>query len=198
METYDRDVYAQVHLLGEKADYDYRLDAIERAGRAGARKLNIGVLLGLSDWRVEAFRVALHARYLQRACWQSSVAISFPRLRHVPERFDIPRLVSDAELVQYLLALRLYLPESPLVSSTREVPALRDRLLSLGVTHMSAGSSTRPGGYATHGEEVLEQFALEDHRSVAEVEAMIRRAGYDPVWKDFDRAFDDVATPGGR
>lgn len=198
METYDRDVYGQVHLLGEKADYEYRLDAIERAGRAGARKLNIGVLLGLSDWRVDAFRVALHARYLQRACWQSSIAISFPRLRHVPERFDIPRLVSDVELVQYLLAMRLYLPESPLVLSTREMPALRDRLLTLGVTHMSAGSSTRPGGYATHGEEVLQQFSLEDHRSAAEVEAMIRRAGYDPVWKDFDRAFDEVTAPGGR
>ena len=198
METYDREVYNQVHLLGEKADYDYRLDAIERAGRAGARKLNIAVLLGLSEWRVDAFRTALHARYLQRACWQSSIAVSFPRLSHVPERFHIPQLVGDVELVQYMLAMRLYLPEAPLVLSTREVPALRDRLLTLGITHMSAGSSTRPGGYATHGEEVLEQFALEDHRSPAEVEAVIRRAGYDPVWKDFDRAFDTTATPGGR
>ena len=196
METYDRDVYSQVHLLGEKADYEYRLDAIERAGRASARKLNIAVLLGLSEWRVDAFRAALHARYLQRACWQSSIAVSFPRLRHVPERFHIPRLVSDAELVQYLLAMRLYLPEAPLVLSTREDPLLRDRLLTLGVTHMSAGSSTRPGGYATHGKDVLEQFALEDHRSPAEVEAAIRRAGYDPVWKDFDRAFDTAAAPG--
>jgi 2-iminoacetate synthase len=194
METYDRDVYGQVHLIGEKADYDYRLNAIERAGRAGARRLNIGVLLGLSDWRVDAFRTALHARYLRRACWQSSVAVSFPRLRHVPDRFDIPRLVSDAELVQYMLAMRLFLPESPLVVSTRETSTLRDRLLPLGVTHMSAGSSTRPGGYATHGDEVLEQFALEDLRSPAEVEAMIRRAGYDPVWKDFDRAFDGAGA----
>ncbi len=198
METYGREVYGQVHLLGEKADFDYRLDAIERAGRAGARKLNIAVLLGLGEWRVDAFRTALHARYLQRACWQSSIAVSFPRLRHVPERFDIPRLVTDAEFVQYLLAMRLYLPEAPLVLSTREVPALRDRLLTLGVTHMSAGSSTRPGGYATYGDEVLEQFAIEDHRSPAEVESVIRRAGYDPVWKDFDRAFDDAAAPGGR
>jgi 2-iminoacetate synthase len=196
METYDREVYSQVHLLGEKADYGYRLDAIERAGHAGARKLNIAVLLGLSDWRVDAFRTALHARYLQRACWQSSIAVSFPRLSHVPERFHIPQLVSDAQFVQYLLAMRLYLPEAPLVLSTRETPALRDRLVALGVTHMSAGSSTRPGGYATHGEEVLEQFALEDLRSPAEVESAIRRAGYDPVWKDFDRAFDAAGAPG--
>jgi 2-iminoacetate synthase len=192
METYDRDVYSQVHLRGEKADYTYRLDAIERAGRAGARRLNIGVLLGLSDWRVDAFYTALHARYLQRACWQSSVAISFPRLRHVPERFDIPRLTTDAELVQYMLAARLFVPEAGLVLSTREPAVLRDRLIPLGVTHMSAGSSTRPGGYATHGEDVLEQFALEDFRDADEVEEAIRRAGYDPVWKDFDHAFDAI------
>jgi 2-iminoacetate synthase len=192
METYDREAYAQVHLRGEKADYDYRLDAIERAGRAGARRLNIGVLLGLSDWRVDAFYTMLHARYLQRVCWQCSVAISFPRLRHVPERFHIPRLVTDQELVQYMLAARLYVPEAALVLSTREPAELRDQLLRLGITHMSAGSSTRPGGYATHGEEVLEQFELEDFRDPEEVETAIRRAGYDPVWKDFDRAFDAV------
>lgn len=194
METYDRDVYGQVHLLGEKADYDYRLDAIERAGHAGARKLNIGVLLGLTGWRVDGFWTALHARYLQRVCWQSSVAVSFPRLQHVPERFHIPKLVDDRELVQYMLALRLFLPEAGFNLSTREAPEFRDQLIPLGVTHMSAGSSTRPGGYGTYGEEVLEQFALEDHRSPAEVEAAIRRAGYDPVWKDFDRAFDAAPT----
>ncbi len=192
METYDREVYGQVHLLGEKADYNYRLGAIERAGRAGARKLNIGVLLGLTDWRLDGFWTALHARYLQRVCWQSSVAVSFPRLRHVPERFHIPKLVGDRDLVQYMLALRLFLPEAAFNLSTREAPAFRDRLIPLGVTHMSAGSSTRPGGYETYGEEVLEQFALEDHRTPDAVEAAIRRAGYDPVWKDFDRAFDDV------
>ena len=192
METYDRDVYGEVHLLGEKRDYDYRLDAIERAGRAGARKLNVGVLLGLSDWRIDGFRTALHARYLQRACWQSSVSVSFPRLRHVPERFHIPKLVSDQELVQYMLAMRLYLPEAGFNLSTREMPELRDRLIPLGVTMMSAGSSTRPGGYATTGDETLQQFAIEDHRPVDVVAAAIRRVGYDPVWKDFDRAFDDA------
>ncbi len=194
METYDHDVYKQVHLLGAKSDYDYRLNAIERAGRGGARKLNIGVLLGLSSWRVDGFWTALHARYLQRACWQSSVSLSFPRLRHVPKRFDIPNMVSDRELVQYMLAMRLYLPEAGFNLSTRETPELRDRLIPLGITMLSAGSSTRPGGYATNGEEVLEQFAIEDHRSLQQVAAAIRNAGYDPVWKDFDRAFDDVAV----
>lgn len=193
METYDRDIYERVHLIGQKRDYEYRLDAIERAGKAGARRLNIGVLLGLANWRVDGFRLALHGRYLQRACWQSSVSVSFPRLQHVPQRFDIPRLVSDREMVQHMLALRLFLPEAGFNVSTRERPVFRDRLIPLGTTMMSATSSTRPGGYATHGDEVLEQFAIEDHRSLGETVAAIQAAGYDPVWKDFDRAFDAEA-----
>lgn len=192
METYDRDTYANVHLLGDKSNYDYRLGAIERAGRAGARRLNIGVLLGLHDWRVDIFHLALHARYLQTACWQSTVALSFPRLRHVPERFEIPALLNDQEFVQLVLALRLFLPESPFNLSTRESVALRDQLIPLGFTTMSAGSSTRPGGYATYTDEVLAQFEIEDLRPVTEVAESIRAAGYDPVWKDFDHAFDNV------
>lgn len=198
METYDRDTYDRVHLLGNKMDYEYRLNAIERAGKAGVRRLSIGVLLGLSDWRVDGFRLALHARHLQRVCWQSALSVSFPRLSHVPERFEIPALVDDRELVQYMLAMRLFLPEVGFNISTRESAELRDRLIPLGTTMMSAGSSTRPGGYATYGEETLEQFEIEDTRSPEEVVAAIRNMGYDPVWKDFDRAFDDVTSSGAQ
>lgn len=190
METYDRATYDTVHLLGQKKDYAYRLDASERAGKAGARRLSIGALLGLFDWRVDGFWAALHARYLQRVCWQSAVSLSFPRLRHVPRRFDIPALVQDRELVQLMLAQRLFLPETGFNSSTREAPEFRDRLIPLGVTMMSAGSSTRPGGYGTYGEETLEQFEIEDTRTPGDVAEAIRRAGYEPVWKDFDHAFN--------
>jgi 2-iminoacetate synthase len=188
METYHRPTYGQVHLAGDKTDYLFRLDALERAGKAGARRLNLGALLGLYDWRVDGFWTALHARYLQKTCWQSAVAVSFPRLRHTPERFHIPHFVQDAELVQLMLAMRLFLPEAGLVLSTREPAALRDRLLPLGVTQMSAGSSTRPGGYAGAGSS-LEQFEIEDRRTAKEVAEVIARQGYDPVWKDFDAAF---------
>lgn len=194
METYDRKTYGEVHLHGRKMDYGYRLDAIERAGRAGARRLSIGALLGLSDWAVDAFRTAIHGRYLQKACWQSAVAVSFPRLVHVPPRFAIRHPVSDRDLVQLMLALRLFLPEAGFNLSTRERPEFRDRLIPLGVTMMSAGSSTRPGGYATYGDETLGQFDIEDRRGPAEVAAAIRCAGYDPVWKDFDPAFHE--SPG--
>jgi 2-iminoacetate synthase len=200
METYDRPTYGKVHLLGDKADYDFRLEALDRAGQAGARKLNLGALLGLYDWRHEAVWTALHAWHLQRTCWQSALGISFPRLLHTPERYEVEHFVSDAQLVQIMLAMRLAVPEAGINLSTREAPAFRDKLIPLGVTHMSAGSSTQPGGYATYkrGEadertnyrEVLEQFEIEDHRDPDDVVEVIRAAGYDPVWKDFDRAFD--------
>jgi len=199
METYHPTTYAKVHLEGEKADYPYRLGAMDRAGAAGVRKLTIGALLGLFDWRYDVLWTALHARHLQKHSWRSAVNISFPRLLHTPERYQVTHPVTDADLVQILLAMRLFVPEAGFNLSTREAPALRDRLIPLGITAMSAGSSTQPGGYATHlrgrpteatkGREVLEQFEIEDHRGPAEVEAVIRAAGYDPVWKDYDRAF---------
>lgn len=195
METYHEPTYQQVHPQGLKRDYLYRLDTMDRAGRARVRRLSVGALLGLWDWRIDGFWTALHARYLQRACWQSAVSISFPRLRHTPARFAVPHLVSDRELVQLVVASRLFVPEVGINLSTREQPALRDALVPLGVTNMSAGSSTRPGGYSITGDETLEQFEIQDNRSPAEVVQMIRRAGYDPVWKDFDYAFDRAAEP---
>lgn len=188
METYHRETYRRVHPRGAKADYERRLAAIELAGRAGVRTLNIGALLGLAPWRAEAFRLALHARHLERACWQSAVGMAFPRLRHAPGGFSIPAPVGDADLVQMILALRLTFPDAGFSISTRERAQFRDRLIALGVTRMSAGSSTRPGGYAAGDEETLSQFEVVDHRSPAEVAAAIVRLGYDPVWKDFDRA----------
>lgn len=190
METYHEPTYAAVHLKGQKSDYRYRLDAMDRAGRAGVRRISIGALLGLFNWRLDSFWTALHAKHLQRHCWQSAVSVSFPRLVHTPARYQVDHIVTDKEFVQIVLALRLFLPEAGFNLSTRERPEFRDRLIPLGVTMMSAGSSTRPGGYTETGEETLEQFAIDDHRSVSEVVAAIRAAGYEPVWKDFDYAFD--------
>ncbi len=190
METYHRETYARVHRRGRKRDFAYRLEAVARAGRAGVRRLSIGALLGLYHWWADGFWMGLHARHLQKQCWQSAISISFPRLRHAPERFQVEHLPSDRELVQLMLALRIFLPEVGFNLSTRESSSLRDRLIPLGVTMMSAGSSTRPGGYAhPDGDAALEQFEVEDRRSPAQVVAAIRQAGYDPVWKDFDRAF---------
>jgi 2-iminoacetate synthase len=189
METYHRETYSKVHLSGRKRDFNHRLEAIERAGNAGARRLGIGSLLGLYDWRIDGFLTAVHAKYLQKKYWRSAVSISFPRLLHTPNRHALANPPPDREFVQLILATRLFLPEVGFSLSTRERAALRDKLIPLGVTHMSAGSSTRPGGYSSCGEETLSQFEIEDRRSPDQVAEAIRNAGYDPVWKDFDHGF---------
>ncbi len=195
-ETYDRDVYASVHPAGRKRDYDYRIEAIGRAGEAGLRRLGIGALLGLHDARSEAIALALHADYLMKHYWRSQVSISFPRLR-LPE--DSPMRcnpVSDATLVQLLLALRIYLHDVGLVMSTRESSSFRDCLIPLGLTQMSAGSRTEPGGYLHPSRDAV-QFEVEDCRSPSEVARAIRAAGYEPVWKDWDRLMHEGKVDAG-
>jgi 2-iminoacetate synthase len=185
-ETYDRRTYSQVHPKGRKRNFGWRLEAVERAAGVGFRRLGIGALLGLNDWRGEAIALALHADYLMKRFWRTQVTISFPRLRNTPNSFAIPRPVSDADLVQMMAALRLFLPDAGIVLSTREPALLRDHLIPLGVTQMSAGSRTEPGGYL-HPLSESAQFDVDDKRTPTEVAEAIRRAGYEPVWKDWDR-----------
>ncbi len=188
-ETYDRNAYAYYHPRGPKSSYEERLKTQERAARAGMRRLGIGALLGLCDWRFETMALALHAHILAKHFWQSRVSISFPRLcpaNDVEE--DYPHLLSDRDLVQMILALRLCFPDVNLVLSTREPPALRDQLLHLGITQMSAGSRTSPGGYSEPANST-EQFAVSDTRPVKKVVAHLQSQGFDPVWKDWDPAF---------
>jgi 2-iminoacetate synthase len=196
-ETYDRAAYDQVHPAGRKRDFDWRLAAAERAGNAGFRRLGIGALLGLHDWRFEGIALALHAEYLMKRFWKTQIAISFPRLRHTPEEFSPAEPVGDADLVQLMLALRSFLPDAGMVISTREPAAFRDRLIPLGVTQMSAGSRTEPGGYS-HPAEAGAQFAVEDQRSPEMVAQVIRQTGYEPVWKDWDREMTSGGKPENR
>ncbi len=149
------------------------------------RFLGIGALLGLCDWRREALALIVHARHLMRTCWRSAVTISVPRVRDSASRFTPPCPASDRDLAHMISALRLALPDAGLVLSTREPAELRDALMPLGITQMSAGSVTSPGGY-TMQREFGEQFHLEDARSAAAFARMLRDKGYDPVWKDWD------------
>jgi len=192
-ETYDRGRYAALHAGGPKADYGFRLEALDRAGAAGIRSLTAGALWGLSPWREEALALGLHAEELSRRCWRSRVHLGMPRLKNVPAGFEIPNPVDDRALAHAVAALRLYLPDSGIVLSTREPAALRDALLPLGITQMSAGSRTRPGAY-TIGDGSGQQFAVSDERTPAEVASAVRARGYDPVWKDWDRGFGDPAA----
>ena len=186
-ETYDESRYGEFHRGGRKNDYRWRLETPERGGAAGFRRLGIGPLLGLNDWRVEGFFVALHANYLLRNCWKSQIAISFPRLRSSVGGFVPPAPVNDRDLVQLICSLRLVLPDAGFTLSTRESPALRDHLVPLGITVMSAGSHTEPGGYARESRGGA-QFAVADGRSPRAVAEVLRRQGYEPVWKEWDAA----------
>jgi 2-iminoacetate synthase len=186
-ESYDAGTYGEVHLKGKKRNHLWRLAAPDRGAEAGMRRLGIGSLLGLHpDWRSEAIALAVHAEALTRRWWRSEVSVAVPRLRPAAGGYEPVDPVGDRDFVQLLCALRLCLPDVGISLSTREPAALRDGLVPLGVTTMSAGSHTEPGGYAeeSHAEP---QFAISDERSPADVAAALTAAGYDPVWKDWQR-----------
>ena len=212
-ETYKRAVYDAMHTSGPKRNFDWRLETPERAYAAGFRRLGIGALYGLADWRYEAICVAAHAEYLLRHCWKAYLTISLPRLRPCAGEFQPLTTMTDREMVQLVCAFRLMFPDVGLVLSTRESPKLRDGLMPLGITLMSAGSHTEPGGYTGAGRAKLhhtkrgrivelgasewaaerqaqatEQFHIADERSPQEVAERIRRLGYEPVWKDWEAA----------
>lgn len=188
-ETFDAALYPSFHPQGPKADYANRLRAIEDAAAAGMRQIGVGALLGLNHWRYEALCTLIQAQVIMHNYWRTRVSISFPRMR--PASGVSPqwlRPVSDHDLTQMLLACRILFPDAGLVLSTREPAALRDNLLPLGLTRISAGSRTSPGGYGQE-EPGGEQFKIADERSAAEVSAMLRARGFDPVWKDWDSSF---------
>ncbi len=187
-ETYHRNCYQQHHTRGNKSDYGYRLDTPDRAGAAGIHKIGLGVLLGLTDWRVDSLMCAHHLHYLERHYWRSRFSMSFPRLRPAEGDFHVPHPINDRALVQLICAWRLFSPDLELTLSTRERPAFRDRLLPLGITTLSAASSTRPGGYSEGAEGTLEQFSTDDQRSVEDIVQRLEALHYQPVWKDWEPA----------
>ncbi len=208
-ETYNRGVYAEMHTAGPKRDFNYRLDCAERGYEAGFRRLGVGALIGLSRWQDEAIALAAHLEHLFKRCWQAQITVSVPRLRPAAGGFRPLFTMSDREVVQFVCALRISFPQIGIVLSTRERAPLRDALASMGVTMMSAGSHTEPGGYTRQGREHLHrtmrgrivapeyqdgedqlatgQFEISDERSPAEIAAVLRHRGLEPVWKDWDQ-----------
>jgi 2-iminoacetate synthase len=209
-ETYNRGVYAEMHTAGPKRDFNFRLDCAERGYAAGFRRLGIGALIGLSRWRDEAIALAAHLEHLFKHCWQAQITVSLPRLRPAAGGFRPLFSMTDRELAQLVCALRITFPQLGIVLSTRERATLRDSLALIGVTMMSAGSHTEPGGYTRQGREHLHrtvrgrivapeyqegedefatgQFEISDERSPAEIAAVLRHRGIEPVWKDWDQA----------
>jgi 2-iminoacetate synthase len=184
-ETYNEKAYPLYHPGGKKADYAYRLDTYERMGRAGIHKMGLGVLLGLENWRTDSFFTALHLQYLRKKYWKTKYSVSLPRLRPNMGGFEPQNPISDKQLLQLICAYRLFDEDVEISMSTRESPVFRDNVIKLGVTSMSAGSSTEPGGYYNQ-QGNLKQFEVHDTRSPKEVEEIIRTQGYEAVWKDWD------------
>ncbi len=208
-ETYDREVYRELHTAGPKKDFDWRLACPERAYQGGFRRIGIGALFGLAEWQTEARGLAAHLEYLYRVCWKASFTVSFPRMRPHAGEFQPQHFLKDRDLIQLIAAFRLCFPELGIVLSTREPAPLRDAIAPLGVTMMSAGSHTEPGGYTGQAADDLhrtvrgrrieleqaadctratEQFGIADDRSASDIAAMLTSKGLDPVWKDWDEA----------
>ncbi len=183
-ETYHRDVYHAVHLKGQKMDFNWRLNTPDRIARAGVEKIGLGILLGLADWRTDALALAAHLDYLQKNYWQHKFSLGFPRLRPCASDFDIPHPVDDKTLIQLILAFRLCFSDVDINLSTREPAALRNALLGAGITHISAESSTQPGGYSAATSEQLQQFDIDDKRSITDVSREMVRQNFQPVFAD--------------
>ena len=208
-ESYNREVYAELHTSGPKRDFNWRLDCVERGYAAGFRRLGIGTLFGLWHWQDEAVALAAHLDYLLKRCWQAQITVSLPRLRPAAGEFQPRFTMTDRELAQLICALRTTFPQVGIVLSTRETESLRDTLVSLGVTMMSAGSHTEPGGYTRRGTEHLHQtvggriippdfqdgedklatgqFEISDDRPPERIATILRQRGFEPVWKDWEQ-----------
>lgn len=186
-ETYHKEAYRLYHPKGKKSNFDYRLDTPDRLGHAGIHKIGLGALLGLEDWRTEAFFLALHLHYLQKKYWKTQYSISLPRLRPAEGVNTTSHIISDRDFVQLICALRLFSEETEITLSTREAEGFREKLIPLGITTMSAGAKTNPGGYS-QPDGSLEQFEISDERSPEAVAKIISSMGYEAVWKNWDTA----------
>ncbi len=212
-ETYDREVYQTLHTAGPKKNFDWRLNCPERAYAGGFRRIGIGALFGLANWKTEALALCAHLEYLYKHCWKAQLTIAFPRMRPYAGNYeyspDPDLFLPDRSLVRLICAFRILFPQVGIVVSTREPADLRDSISTLGVTHMSAGVKTEPGGYTGAGSEDLhltvkgrrveleqksgcekatEQFQISDTRNAAEISAILRAKNLDPIWKDWDEA----------
>jgi 2-iminoacetate synthase len=184
-ETYNKEKYKTYHPKGMKSKFDWRLDTFDRMGKAGVHKIGLGILIGLEDWRIDATMMALHLKYLQKNYWQTKYSISFPRMRPHEGSFQPNIIMSDKELAQIIFAYRIFDHDVEIALSTREDKTFRDNMTTLGITSLSAGSKTDPGGYSVYRDE-LEQFSVNDNRIPEDILQAVKKQGYEVVWKDWD------------
>jgi len=188
-ETYNEANYRNYHPRGMKSIFEWRVNGFDRMGAAGVHKIGMGVLIGLEDWRTDVTMMARHLRYLRKNYWRTRFSINFPRMCPAEGGYTPSVIMSDRELAQLTFAFRIFDHDVDISYSTRETPEFRANMMKLGVTSMSAGSKTEPGGYYSTP-EALEQFEVSDSRTPAQVTEEIRALGYEAVWKDWDKIFD--------
>ena len=185
-ETYDRKRYAEVHLSGYKKNYDYRRDTPRRATQGGMRQISMGILLGLSEVACDLFELYNHLREMEKNFPGVEYSVSFPRLRKIKGRAFAICDVDDKTLIKIICLTRILFPRVGINLSTREKADLRDHLLGIGITRISAGSNTSVGGYSLKSPEDQDpQFDIEDTRGVAEIVAMLKSRNFDPVFTDW-------------
>ena len=189
-ETNNEDDYKKYHPKGMKSIFEWRVNGFDRMGMAGVHKIGMGVLIGLDpDWRTDVVMLARHLRYLRKNYWKTRYSINFPRMCPAEGGYQPNVVMTDRELAQLTFAFRIFDHDVDISYSTREEPSFRANMMKLGVTSMSAGSKTEPGGYVSTP-DALEQFEVSDPRSPMAVAQEIRDLGYEAVWKDWDKIFD--------
>ncbi len=186
-ETYNSDKYEMLHLAGHKRIFPYRLNAQERALRGGMRGVAFAALLGLDDFRKDAFATGMHAYLLQRKYPHAEISFSCPRLRPIINNDKInPKDVHEKELLQVMCAYRIFMPFAGLTISTRERAGFRDNVIGMCATKISAGVSTGVGEHEEKSDSLGDsQFEISDGRSLNEVCAAIRSKGLQPVLNDY-------------
>ena len=205
-ETYHRETYAKMHVAGRKSDYDWRISAMDRAMAVGIDDVGVGVLFGLYDWRFEVLALMAHIAHLEQSFGVGCHTISVPRMEPAVGSWTAsnpPYPVSDEDFKKMVAILRLAVPYTGLIMSTRETALMRRETFALGVSQISAGSRTNPGGYTDERREDAAQFQLGDHRSLVEVIEDVSRMGYIPSFCTAcyrlgrtGQDFMDLAKPG--
>lgn len=186
-ETYNPEAYGEVHLSGPKRVFPYRFNAQERAIRAGMRGVAFGALLGLDDFRKDAFAAGIHAYLLQQKYPHAEISFSVPRLRpYINHSDNNPKDVHEPQLLQVMLAFRLFMPFAGITISTRESARFRDNVIGIAATKISAGVKVGVGGHETEAKGD-EQFEISDPRAVDVIHQMIISQGLQPVYTDYIR-----------
>jgi len=185
-ETYNKNRYKEVHISGNKSNYEYRKDTPKRIAESGIRQISLGILLGLADPAEDVYNLYLHLKWMEKNFPGVEYSLSFPRLRKIKGQAFAASNIDDIALIKIICLTRIIFPRVGINLSTRESKNFRDNAILLGVTRISAGSNTSVGGYTINSlEEQEPQFDIEDDRGVKEIISLLKQKDLDPILTDW-------------